>query len=144
MPVSCSTSLCSGMEGELSLLACEQGSVASCAACVRLESSWELRALPAEGVDEQTHVAASLQSRKNHGAPQSQGLVLTLPTAACCAFLQRHLLPLMCPLLCWSRTVSRCSWEEVFLHSERQTPAQVLFVTSNCILPASLLSSVYM
>lgn len=110
MSISCSTYLCSGVEGEMILLACEQGIVASCAACVRLESSWELRALPAEGVDEQTHVAASLQSRKNHGAPKSQGLVLTLPTAACCAFLQRHPLPLICPLLCWSRAVSR-GWQ---------------------------------
>lgn len=59
------------------LLACEQGSVAGCAAGVRLERSWELSALPAKAVDEQTHVAVSLQTGKNHGgASQSQGMVL--------------------------------------------------------------------
>lgn len=78
----------------MSLLACEQGSVAGSAPCVRLEQTWDLSALPAKGVDEQTHVAVSLQAGKNHGgAPQSQGLVVTLPTAACCAFLQMHPLP---------------------------------------------------
>lgn len=41
----------------------------------------------------QTHVAVSA-GRENHGGtPQSQGLVLTLPAAACCVFLQRQPLP---------------------------------------------------
>lgn len=44
------------------LLAYEQGSVAGCAILVRLEQSWELSALPAKGVDEQIHVAVSLQA----------------------------------------------------------------------------------
>lgn len=60
-------------------------------------------------------------------------------------------LPVTCLLLCWGRAVStragRCSWEQVsplFLHSERQTHGQVLFITTDCILPALLLNSVYL
>lgn len=87
--------LCSGVEGEMCLLAYEQGSVAGCAAWVRVEPSWELSALPAKDVDDQTPVAVSPQAGENHGgAPQSQGLVLN---------------PASCWLLCISPEASSSS-----------------------------------
>lgn len=94
LSVSCSTSLCSGAAGEMCLLAYEQGSVAGCATRGRLERSWELSAFPVKGMDEPSPCGRVSAGRGNHGgAPQSQGLVLTLPAAACCACLQRQPLP---------------------------------------------------
>lgn len=76
------------------LLADEQGSAAGCATCGRLERSWELSAFPVKGVDEPNPCGSVSAGRENHGGtPQSRGLVLTLPAAACCVFLQRQPLP---------------------------------------------------
>lgn len=100
----------------------------------------------------QTHVAVSLQAGKTtvvlHRARGWYSPCQLL--LAVCSSRGSLSLPLMCLLLCWSRAVGtgagRCSWEQLtplFLCSERQTSGQVLFITSNSILSALLLNSVY-